>query len=79
MSGTRKSFFHAVILELLVLQRNNIYGWLEVMFKFCRKLFAYYSHYKPSHHILSTGQKFGVRVIYVPLNRICPGASALAT
>jgi len=32
--------------------------------------FTCYSHYKPSQHILSIRQKFGVRVIYVPLNRI---------
>jgi hypothetical protein len=74
-SGARKSFYDSVIKGLLALKRkpenNNIYGWLEVMFNFCRnKPFAYYSLYKPSPRILTIGQKFGVRVIHVPLTRI---------
>jgi hypothetical protein len=74
-SGARKSFYDTVILELLDLpktsEKNNIYNWLEVMFKFCRnKPFAYYSHYKPSPRILGIGHRFGVRVIHVPLTRI---------
>jgi hypothetical protein len=73
--GPRKSFYDEVILGLLNLkgnpENNNIYGWLEVMFTFCRnKPFAYYSLYKPSPQITSIGQKFGVRVIHVPLARI---------
>jgi hypothetical protein len=74
-TGAQQSFYDTVILGLLALRKtpnnNNIYGWLEIMFKFCRnKPFAYYSHYKPSSRILSIGQKFGVRVIHVPLARI---------
>src|SRR5262249_36157286 len=74
-TGTRKSFYDSVIKDLVGLKKNpennNIYGWLEVMFNFCRnKPFAYYSLYKPSPRILSIGQKFGVRVIHVPLKRI---------
>jgi hypothetical protein len=74
-SGTRKSFYDIVIKELVDLKEtpedNNIYAWLEVMFKFCRnKPFAYYSLYEPSPRILSIGSKFGVRVIHVPLTLI---------
>ena len=73
-SGTRKSFYDSVILQLLGLEQqseNNIYGWLEIMFKFCRnKPFAYYSHYKPSPRIFGIGRQFGVRIIHVPLTRI---------
>ncbi len=74
-SGTRKSFYDIVIKELVDLKEtpedNNIYAWLEVMFKFCRnKPFAYYSLYEPSARILSINSKFGVRVIHVPLTLI---------
>jgi hypothetical protein len=74
-AGIRKSFYDCVIKGLVDLkekpENNNIYGWLEVMFNFCRnKPFAYYSLYKPSPRILSIGQKFGVRVIHVPLTRV---------
>jgi hypothetical protein len=74
-SGTRKDFYDLVISKLVELSeepdKNNIYGWLEIMFNFCRnKPFAYYSLYKPSARILSIGRKFGVRVIHVPLTMI---------
>jgi hypothetical protein len=76
-SGTRQSFYDIVIKELIDLdlietpENNNIYAWLEVMFKFCRnKPFAYFSLYEPSPRILSIGSKFGVRVIHVPLTLI---------
>jgi hypothetical protein len=73
-TSTRKSFYEAVIMELLPLKGgpyDNIYGWLEVMFRFCKnKPFVYYSHYIPSPRILNIARKFGVRVIHLPLTRI---------
>lgn len=74
-NAAAKSFYERVITKLLSLQdlpdQNNIYGWLEIMFNFCRgKPFVYYSHYKPSSRIINLGRKFNVCVFHLPLSHI---------
>jgi hypothetical protein len=74
-SHRHKEFYQLVIKRLVELPKtpegNNIYTWLEVMFEFCRnKPFAYYSLYRPSSRIVCLGQKFGVRIVHVPLAKI---------
>jgi hypothetical protein len=69
----RLSFYSKVISPLLDLphSEDNLYGWLRVMFEFCRnKPFAYYSRYKPGTRVHALAREFGVRVIHLPLGRI---------
>jgi hypothetical protein len=68
-----RSFYGKVIKRLINLPSSdsNLYGWLRIMFAFCRnKPFAYYSHYQPGPHVHAIAREFGVRIIYVPLARI---------
>jgi hypothetical protein len=68
-----KSFYSRVIQRLIELpsDRNNLYGWLEVMFSFCRgKPVAYYSSYMPGPRIHEIARTYSVQVIHCPLERI---------
>ena len=50
---------------------DNLYGWLDVMFRFCkRKTVVYYSAYVPSQRIHRVARKHHVRLIHIPLSRI---------
>lgn len=69
----RKDFIGRVTLPLASLpkQEDNLYGWLRVMFSFCRgKPFAYFSKYLPSARIHAVAAEFGVKVIHIPLSVI---------
>ena len=71
--GNTRTFYGRVIEPLLDLSppQNNLYGWLRVMFNFCRnKPFAYYSRYRPGPRIHAIAREYGVRVIHMPLARI---------
>jgi hypothetical protein len=68
-----RSFYHEVILPLVRIPktRDNLYEWLEIMFKFCAgKPFAYYSRYVPSPKIHRIGWLHDVEVVHFPLQRI---------
>jgi hypothetical protein len=68
-----RSFYGKVIKRLINLPSSdsNLYGWLRIMFAFCRnKPFAYFSRYKPGPRVHAIAREFGVRIIYVPLARI---------
>lgn len=67
-------FYHRVILPLLAIQgtpEDNLYGWLEIMFRFCPgKPFVYYSRYVPSPRIHALATKHNVKLAHVPLHRL---------
>ncbi len=68
-----RSFYDEVILPLVRIPktRDNLYEWLEIMFKFCAgKSFAYYSRYVPSPKIHRIGWLHDVKVVHFPLQRI---------
>ena len=68
-----RSFYGKVIARLLQLPpwESNLYGWLRIMFDFCRnKPFAYCSRYQPGPRVHAIAREFGVRIIHVPLRRI---------
>jgi len=69
-----RSFYEEVILPLVRIQKtreDNLYRWLEIMFKFCAgKPFAYYSRYVPSPKIHRIGWLHDVKVVHFPLQRI---------
>ena len=71
---TQKTFYDRVILPLLGLHRrgaDNLYGWLEIFFRFCkRKTVVYYAAYVPSQRIHRIARKHHVRLIHIPLLRI---------
>ncbi len=72
-SSKRKSFYDLVIYPLVVLPKkdDNLYGWLEIMFRFCkRKAVAYYAAYTPSARVKQIARKHGVNLIHIPLSRI---------
>lgn len=72
-SDKSRSFFNKVIVRLLDLPpwESNLYGWLRIMFDFCRnKPFAYCSSYRPGPRVHAIAREFGVRIIHVPLRRI---------
>ena len=51
--------------------RDNVYGWLELVFQFCEgKPFAYYSHYVPSARIYALARSHKVRLRWCPLGRL---------
>lgn len=69
----RRSFYTRVICRLIKLRgaEDDLYGWLRVMFDFCRdKPFAYFSRYVPGPRVHRIAREFGVRVLHVPLERI---------
>ena len=62
-----KSFYSQVITRLLALppERANLYGWLEIMFDFCRRLpLVYYSEYVPGPRVHALAWKYGVTVFH---------------
>jgi len=69
----RNDFIGKVTLNLAELPRakDNLYGWLHVMFSFCRsKPFAYFSKYVPSQRIHQVAATYGVNLIHIPLSLI---------
>ncbi len=70
----RKTFFDLVILPLVNIQKtekDNLYGWLDIMFEFCAgKRFAYYSRYVPSPEIHRIAWRHKVQVVHFPLQRL---------
>lgn len=70
-----RTFYDNVILPLVKLRHekpsDNLYGWLEIMFRFCaRKVVAYYAAYAPSRRIKQIARRHRVRLAYIPLSRI---------
>jgi len=50
---------------------DDLYGWLEIMFRFCQhKTVAYYAAYVPSQRIHRIARKNHVQLIHIPLSRI---------
>jgi hypothetical protein len=74
--GGVKSFYTEVIYPLVELQshqmeNDNLYSWLEIMFRFCAgKPFAYYSRYAPSPRVHRVAWRHKVEVVHFPLQRI---------
>ena len=71
--GHGVTFYDRVISPLLGLPKgyNDLYDWLDIMFRFCqRKTVAYYSAYVPSSRITRIARKHRVRLVYIPLSRI---------
>ena len=69
----RKDFIGRVILPLAGLPKgeDNLYGWLRVMFSFCRgKPFAYFSRYVPSARVHRVAAEYHVTLIHMPLSLI---------
>lgn len=73
MEYERKDFIGRVTLPLADLpkEEDNLYGWLRVMFTFCRgKPFAYFSKYVPSARIHRLASAHNVTLIHIPLSLI---------
>lgn len=71
--GRGVTFFDRVINPLVNLPTgaNNLYDWLEIMFRFCqRKTVAYYAEYVPSLRVMRIARKHHVRLVCIPLSRI---------
>jgi len=73
---TPATFYRRVIVPLVDLKlqsqkNNNLYEWLEIMFRFCvGKPFAYYSMYIPSPTIHRIAWQHKVRLVHFPLQRL---------
>jgi hypothetical protein len=68
-----RGFYSRVIKPLVHLpaERDHLYGWLDVMFAFCRgKPFAYYSRYVPGPRIHEIAARHRVRLLHRPLQLI---------
>jgi hypothetical protein len=69
-----KTFFDMVIEPLIKIQttdRDTIYNWLEIMFRYCSgKPFAYFSSYVLSPRIHRIAWEHGVRIMHIPLHRV---------
>ena len=51
--------------------RDDVYGWLELVFQFCEgKPFVYYSQYVPSARIYALARSHKVRLRWCPLSRL---------
>ena len=51
--------------------RDDVYGWLELVFQFCEgKPFVYYSQYVPSARIYALARSHKVRLRWCPLGRL---------
>ena len=51
--------------------RDDVYGWLELVFPFCEgKPFVYYSQYVPSARIHALARSHKVRLRWCPLSRL---------
>ena len=62
-----------VIMPLVDLEkrRDDVYGWLELVFQFCEgKPFVYYSQYVPSARIYALARSHKVRLRWCPLGRL---------
>jgi hypothetical protein len=69
----RGSFYDRVIYPLVVLEagNDNLYGWLEVMFEFCRgQRVAYFSRYVPGARVREVAARHRVKLLALPLERI---------
>lgn len=70
-----QSFYSRVIEPLVNLPRrdDHIYGWLDLMFRFCvGKPVVYYSQYVPGPRIYAVAGRHAVRVLHLPLRTIPP-------
>ena len=68
-----QSFYGRVIKPLVDLpaERDHLYGWLDLMFAFCRgKPFVYYSRYVPGPRIHEIAARHRVRLLHRPLRLI---------
>jgi hypothetical protein len=68
-----RSFYARVIEPLVNLapRRDHLYAWLDVMFRFCAgKAIGYCSRYAPGPRIRAIAERYGARVIHVPLQTI---------
>jgi hypothetical protein len=69
----RGSFYDRVIYPLVVLpaEKDHLYGWLEVMFEFCRgQQVAYFSRYVPGSRVREMAARHRVKLLPLPLERI---------
>ena len=67
------AFWNRVIMPLVDLEkgRDDVYGWLELVFTFCEgKPFVYYSQYVPSARIYALARSHKVRLRWCPLGRL---------
>jgi hypothetical protein len=68
------ALWERVIMPLVDLEkgpRDNVYGWLELVFQFCEgKPFVYYSQYVPSARIYALARSHKVRLRWCPLGRL---------
>ena len=68
------SFYERVIRPLVDSQKtrkDNLYGWLEIMFEFCAgKPFAYYSRYVPSPKVHRLAWQHKVQIVHFPLQHL---------
>jgi len=67
------ALWERVILPLVDLEkrRDDVYGWLEIVFQFCEgKPFVYYSQYVPSARIYALARSHKVRLRWCPLGRL---------
>ena len=69
-----ETFYDLVIRPLIDLKgtkKDNLHGWLDIMFKFCAgKPFAYYSRYVPSPEIHRIAWRHKVQILHFPLQRL---------
>ncbi|MDP9232948.1 MAG: hypothetical protein M3P01_00135, partial [Actinomycetota bacterium] len=77
--GGHPTFYDVVIKPLAEIHswdkpKDNLHGWLEVMFEFCAgKPFAYFSRYVPSARIFSIARRYDVKLMHFPLRTIPSG------
>ena len=67
------ALWNRVIMPLVNLEkeRDDVYGWLELVFQFCEgKPFVYYSQYVPSARIYALARSHKVRLRWCPLGRL---------
>ena len=68
------ALFDRVINPLVDLERgprDDVYGWLELVFQFCEgKPFVYYSQYVPSARIYALARAHKVRLRWCPLGQL---------
>lgn len=69
-----ESLYERLIADLVDLketERDTLYGWLEVVFRFCAgKPLVYYSRYVPGEQIRFIADLNGVRLTHVPLRAL---------
>lgn len=68
------SLYQRLIRRLVELQgtgNDNLYGWLDLMFRFCaHQPLVYYSRYVPSERVRDIAWQRGVELFHVPLGAL---------